>query len=114
MKMINNTGSKSSKSQFKKMKQMKTDFTEEQRYIRAKNKVKKMKEFYSNLMAYLIIIPFLIFINLRFSPEFQWFWFPMIGWGIGLTFHAFGVFNFNFLLGKDWEDRKIKEFMDKN
>ena len=93
---------------------MKTDFTEEQKYINAKNKVKKIKEFYANLMAYLIIIPFLIFINLRFSPEFQWFWFPIFGWGIGIAFHALDVFGLNFLLGKDWEDRKIKEFMDKD
>jgi len=35
-------------------------------------------------------------------------------WGIGLFFHWFGVFGRNFLFTKQWEERKIKEFMDKN
>ncbi|MBP8792970.1 MAG: 2TM domain-containing protein [Lutibacter sp.] len=93
---------------------MKIEFTEEQRYLRAKKKVEKMKGFYGNLLSYVFVIPFLIFINLKFSPEFQWFWFPMVGWGIGVLFHAFGVLDHNFILGRDWEDRKIKEFMEKD
>ncbi|MFO7672609.1 MAG: 2TM domain-containing protein [Lutibacter sp.] len=32
---------------------------------------------------------------------------------MGLVFHALGAFNHNLLFGKNWEDRKIKEFMDK-
>ena len=35
-------------------------------------------------------------------------------WGIGLVFHWLGVFGFQSLgLGKDWEERKIKEMMEK-
>ena len=35
-------------------------------------------------------------------------------WGIGLFFHWFGVFGTKFLgFGKDWEERKIKELMEK-
>ena len=34
-------------------------------------------------------------------------------WGIGIAFHTFKVFGFGLLLGKNWEDRKIKEFMEK-
>ena len=68
-----------------------------------------IKGFYSNLLSYAIVIPFLIFINYKTYWGFQWFWFPMIGWGIGLIFHAFGVFGY----GKDWEERKIREIMQK-
>lgn len=93
---------------------MKTAYTEEQKYIRAKKNVEKIKAFYMNLIAYVLVILFLIFINLKFSPEFQWFWFPLIGWGIGLTFHGLSAFNHNLLFGKNWEDRKIQEFMDKD
>ena len=93
---------------------MKTAYTEEQKYIRAKKNVEKVKEFYMSLFAYLVVIPFLIFLNLKFSPEFQWFWFPLIGWGIGLAFHALGAFNHNLLFGKNWEDRKIKKFIEKD
>jgi hypothetical protein len=92
---------------------MKTNYTEEQKYIRAKKKVENIKGFYANILSYIIVIPFLAIINLKFSPEFHWFWFPAAGWGIGLIFHAFGVYGYDFIFGKDWEDRKIKEYMDK-
>lgn len=78
-------------------------------YHKAKKRVEELKGFYSNLLSYLVVIPFLIFINYRTSWSFQWFWFPVIGWGMGLIFHAFGVFGY----GKTWEERKIKEIMEK-
>jgi two-component system LytT family sensor kinase len=95
---------------------MYSDNLENSKYIKAVEKVEKLKEFYQNLASYCLVIPFLIFINLRFSPGFQWFWFPIFGWGIGLTFHFLEVNNYNIFLGKNWEDRKIKEMMkeDKN
>ena len=86
---------------------------ENSNYIKAVEKVEKLKEFYKSLASYCIIIPFLIFINLRFSPRFYWFWFPAIGWGIGLFFNFLEVNNYNIFFGKNWEDRKIKEIMNK-
>ncbi|UAN00063.1 2TM domain-containing protein [Polaribacter litorisediminis] len=90
-----------------------SDDLENSKYVKAVEKVEKLKEFYQNLASYCLVIPFLIFINLRFSPGFQWFWFPMFGWGIGLTFHFLEVNNYNIFLGKNWEDRKIKEILEK-
>ncbi len=93
-----------------------TDDLENSKYLRAVARVQKLKEFYQNLVSYCIVIPFLIFINLRFSPGFYWFWFPIFGWGMGLAFHFLEVNNYNIFLGKNWEDRMIKEIMkeDKN
>ncbi len=34
-------------------------------------------------------------------------------WGIGLLSHALSVFGPNLFLGKDWEDKKIKQLMEK-
>ena len=39
------------------------------------------------------------------------FW-SLLGWGIGLFIHAALVFKFLTFIGKDWEERKIKEFME--
>ncbi|NVJ88874.1 MAG: 2TM domain-containing protein [Flavobacteriaceae bacterium] len=89
------------------------DNLENSKYVKAVERVEKLKEFYQNLASYCIVIPFLIFINMRFSPMFYWFWFPMFGWGIGLIFHFLEVNNYNIFLGRNWEDRKIKELMDK-
>lgn len=78
-------------------------------FIRAKERVEKLKGFYGNLVSYLIVIPILIIINMSSSQDFQWFWFPMLGWGMGLSFHAFETFGY----GRTWEEKKIKEILDK-
>ena len=83
---------------------------EENAYFKAKQRVKEMKEFYGNLLSYCLVIPFLIFINYKTYWEFQWFWFPLFGWGLGLAIHGFSVFGY----GATWEERKIKELMEKD
>jgi hypothetical protein len=55
---------------------------------------------------------FLIYINLKYSPEYLWFIWTMLGWGIGVASHAMKVFNWFPFLNKDWEQRKIKQFME--
>jgi len=79
-------------------------------YYKAKQRVKEIKEFYGNLISYCVVIPFLIFINYMTFWGFQWFWFPLFGWGLGLTIHGFSVFGY----GSTWEERKIKEIMEKD
>jgi hypothetical protein len=86
-----------------------TEAKETTAYSRAKKRVDALKGFYGNLISYCVVIPTLAFINLKFMPQFQWFWFSMIGWGIGLTIHGFSVFGY----GADWEERKIKEILEK-
>ncbi|MGS2726905.1 histidine kinase [Psychroserpens sp. BH13MA-6] len=80
-------------------------------YVRARNYVEELKAFYYSLASYFVVIPFLIFINYRTYWQFQWFWFPMFGWGIGLCFQAFKVFVNNGAFGRNWEKRKIEQFM---
>lgn len=86
-----------------------TLFSENAAYARAKKRVEELKGFYGNLTAYSIVIPALAFINYTTFWGFQWFWFPLLGWGMGLSFHAFGVFGY----GKTWEERKIQEIINK-
>lgn len=96
-----------------KTKNMNTSpLNEENRYIKARKRVEKMKDFYSNLASYCIIIPLLAYINYKTFWDFKWFYFPMIGWGVGLLFHFLDAFGYHIFLGKDWEERKIKELMD--
>ncbi|TYA53781.1 2TM domain-containing protein [Formosa maritima] len=81
----------------------------EDAYYRAKKQVEELKGFYGNLISYVCVIPLLIFINYQTYWGFQWFWFPMLGWGMGLIFHGFAVFGY----GKSWEERKIQEILAK-
>ncbi|TDE44003.1 histidine kinase [Flavobacterium rhamnosiphilum] len=86
-----------------------TNYNENNAYYRAKKRVEELKGFYGNLISYCCVIPFLIFINLSYGSKFQWFWFPLLGWGMGLTFHGLEVFGY----GKSWEERKINEILNK-
>ncbi|KQC28723.1 2TM domain-containing protein [Flagellimonas eckloniae] len=83
----------------------------EKRYIKAKEKVEAIKGFYSNLMAYCIVIPFLWWLNLR-TTDFLWAFFPTLFWGFGILAHGLEAYGRNPLWGKRWEQRKIQEFMD--
>ena len=80
------------------------------RYLRARRKVECIKGFYTNLLAYLIVIPFLAWLNWR-TTSFPWAIFPAIGWGFGLAMHGLQAYGYDLILGKDWEARKIREFM---
>lgn len=85
-------------------------YNENTSYLRAKERVEKLKGFYGNLASYCVVIPILIIVNLNSPHDFQWFWFPMLGWGMGLTFHAFETFGY----GKSWEEKKIQEILNKH
>jgi sensor histidine kinase YesM len=82
-------------------------YTENNAYYVAKQKVEELKGFYGSLISYCVVIPFLIFINLRYSSNFQWFWFPALGWGFGLVMKGLKVYGFS----SNWEERKIQEYM---
>jgi sensor histidine kinase YesM len=83
-------------------------YNENMAFIRAKERVEKLKGFYGNLTSYCFVIPVLAFINIQ-SGGFQWFWLPVLGWGMGVSFHAFETFGY----GKSWEEKKIQEILNK-
>jgi hypothetical protein len=82
------------------------------RYYRAKKKVEEIRGFYIHLMVYLIFVPFFIWLNFR-TTSFPWALFPIVGWGVGLLFHGFEAFGYSPFFGKNWEQRKIRELMEK-
>lgn len=92
---------------------MEMNFNEDDRYYLAKKKVESIKGFYGNLVAYIIVNAVLIFINLYTSPKHLWFYWPLLWWGFGVLFHGLKVFEVFPSMGKDWEERKIKELMEK-
>ena len=98
----------------KQISVMKTQETyiEDKRYLRAKEKVEKIKGFYSNLISYLIVLPVLAYINYR-TTDFPWVIFPALGWGFGVVVHGMEAYGYNPFMGKSWEERKIREFMNK-
>lgn len=91
-----------------------SDFRKEEAYLRAKKRVDALVGFYWHLAVYIVVNLFLI-ILIGVNAGFDGFgpYATATFWGIGLIFHFLGVFGANVFFGKDWEKRKIKEFMEK-
>lgn len=81
------------------------------KYRKAKAHIEKVKSFYANLTAYLIVIPLLGVFN-YYTTDFPWVLFPAVGWGIGLFGHWASIFGYHVIFGKHWEERKIRELMN--
>ena len=96
---------------------MNTTPEEDKLYKEARKRVKKKKNYYSAIIAYFTICTFLTVLNwyqLNFTGHGYWWvgwvWF---GWGIGMFFYTVSFFKNGVVFGQDWEDRKIKEEMEK-
>jgi hypothetical protein len=85
-----------------------------ERYERAKKRVEEIKGFYIHLTVYVLVNAGLLVLNLLTSPGEYWFRWPLFGWGIGLVVHGLSVFAFGSFLGPRWEERKIREIMDRD
>lgn len=91
-------------------------------YIKAKNKVEKLKRFYTHFAVYLVINTVItavkIMHNLKNGETFSEAFFDFatiitwLLWGIAIALHAFSVFGLPFILGENWEERKIEKFMN--
>jgi len=103
--------------QSKKDSDFNYSFNKEDAYIRAKKRVDAIKGFYWHLASYIAVNIFLIVVIAINSDGNIWnfgTFSTAFFWGIGLGFHALGVFGKDFILGKDWENRQIKKYMDKD
>lgn len=90
----------------------------------AKKKVAQIKGFYTHLTVYLIINTMIIIIKIvgttcygesfmgpfwHFSTFTNWFF-----WGIGLFFHGLKVYSRNSTFSKEWEERQIQKYIEKD
>jgi len=98
----------------KQISVMETSNSNEQNmYLKAQKRVEDIKGFYGNLTSYIVVNIGLMILNLVTSPAHLWFFYPMIGWGIGVVAHWMSVFNYMPFLSSDWEEKKIQELMRK-
>lgn len=88
-------------------------YIEDKRYQKARKKVDAIKNFFGNLITYCVVIPFLVWLNYR-TTSFPWAIFPMLGWGFGLFVQGMEAYGYNPLWGKRWEERKIREYMERD
>lgn len=77
----------------------------------ARREVHCLRGFYVHLTVFVLVNVGLVAINLLASPGRLWFQWPLLGWGIWLALHALGTFGRGRFLGRDWEERKVRELM---
>jgi hypothetical protein len=83
-------------------------------YRRARRRVREIRGFYVHVAVFVAVNILLHLINFVATPKVYWAFWPLVGWGIGLLAHGLATFRWMPFLGKDWEERKIRELMDKN
>lgn len=82
----------------------------------AKKQVKRMKGFYIHAIVYICVNLMIIVANsIESSKGFADAdgYMTALFWGFGLLAHAMSVFAPDFILGKNWEEKKIQEYMNK-
>jgi hypothetical protein len=87
-------------------------------YQLAQKRVKKIKDFYIHLLVYLFINIAIIAVSTREKGLFEAMqdlgnYFTAFFWGIGLFFHWWNVFGPDIFFGKNWEEKKINEVIEK-
>jgi hypothetical protein len=100
------------------------DRTKEDAYLRAKKRVDSVRGFYIHLAIYILMNLFITsrriyefmedgfsFVNSLSQEDVYTLW---IVWGIGLAIHGINVFSSSSLYGQNWEERKIREYMNED
>ncbi len=83
----------------------------EEKYRHAKERVEAERSFYGHFFLYLIINTGIFILDYVQGGPSWWYW-PAIGWGIGLASHGLSVFGLNLVLGKKWEERRMRQLME--
>ena len=74
-------------------------------------KVRKIRGFYIHLAQYVVVICVLAVINLVMHPSKLWFFWPALGWGIGLLAHAAATFEFIPFFGAEWDRKQVEKHL---
>lgn len=79
-----------------------------ERYQQARKRLEARLDLLGHAASYAMVNLMLFAINLLSSPGEWWFFWPLLGWGIGLASHAFSA------LGKEWQERQIGALLERD
>ncbi len=82
-----------------------------EKYRRAKLQVLRQKGFYIHLTTYIGVMGLLLLIDFLTGGGW-WFYWPLLGWGIGIVAHGVTVFGINGFLGSEWVEKKTRDLMN--
>ena len=79
-------------------------------YLRAQKVVQARRGLFAHAVIYAIVNTGLFLID-YFTPGGPWFYWPLIGWGVGLVINAVVVFG-GFTPGSEAEERAIRRYLE--
>ena len=82
-----------------------------EKYHRARKRVKGIRGFYHHLAIYVAVMLLLLIVDLSDGGNWWCYW-PAIGWGIFVVLNAFSIRSHG-VLSDEWEEKKIREMMEK-
>mgnify|MGYP003563257671 CR=1 FL=1 len=101
---------------------MKSLSKEQKRFVRARHRVSQLKSYYIHILIYVIANLFISGVKVSFALRAGETWSEAIFsyntlsvwvvWGVFLLVHTFRVIGLPYLLGYDWESRKLEQFVD--
>ena len=71
-----------------------------------------IRAFYTHLTIYAVVNFLLVVIDLA-TPGGPWFFYALVGWGLGLGLHAAQTFERLPWFSRDWEDAKVADLIEK-
>ena len=88
--------------------------TKEDKYQRAVEHVAKVRKLYGKIINSIVVVAIVAgvnyYVNELENPWFLW----VLGFSLlGIIIETFKVYGTSFFLGKGWEQRKIREHMEK-
>lgn len=80
-------------------------------YEKAKKRVEEKKKFYKGLSTYLVMSIFFYILNQVTYSGSWWYYWPMMGWGIGILLQYFKLFGIPGLMPVegDWEEKELEK-----
>jgi len=86
---------------------------EEREEREARRYVTEVKAFFGHVAMFALIMPMLVILNLWTSPDYYWFFWPLLGWLIGIAGHAAFTFDLGSLISNDWENRTYQKKLER-
>jgi hypothetical protein len=84
---------------------------DEERLARARRRLAALKGFYIHLFIFALVLTALTIINAAVGGPWWVLW-VLLGWGIGVLAHGLTVYGRTSRALGDWEERKLREFLD--
>jgi fatty acid desaturase len=84
---------------------------DEERLARAQRRLAALKGFYVHLFVFAMVLAGLAIVNLSTGGPWWVLW-VLLGWGIGIMAHAMTVLGRSAEAIANWEERKLRQFMN--